>query len=75
MEDMLKTKSIDGDVVNVNMQAEVLRGSRLILQAAAAQALGEAATAARLAAEGRAIFDQLAYPPARIVALAQQLPH
>ena len=30
MEDMLKTKSIDGDVVNVNMQDEVLRGTTVI---------------------------------------------
>ncbi len=30
MEDMLKTKSIDGDVVNVDMQDEVLRGTTVI---------------------------------------------
>jgi NAD(P) transhydrogenase subunit alpha len=30
MEDMIKTKSIDGDVVNVDMQDEVLRGTTVI---------------------------------------------
>jgi NAD(P) transhydrogenase subunit alpha len=30
MEDMVKTKSIDGDVVNVDMQDEVLRGTTVI---------------------------------------------
>ena len=30
MEDMLKTKSIDGDAINVNMQDEVLRGTTVI---------------------------------------------
>jgi NAD(P) transhydrogenase subunit alpha len=30
MEDMLKTKSIDGDVINVNMQDEVLRGTTVV---------------------------------------------
>ncbi len=30
MEDMIKTKSIDGDVVNVDMQDEVLRGTTVV---------------------------------------------
>jgi NAD(P) transhydrogenase subunit alpha len=30
MEDMIKTKSIDGDVINVDMQDEVLRGTTVI---------------------------------------------
>ena len=54
--------------------AAVLQAGNRLLQARAAQALGDAAAASRLAAEGRALLARLAYPPPSLVALAQRLP-
>ena len=53
--------------------ASLLAANR-VLQASAAQALGDRAAAVRLAAEARSLVAALAYPPPRILDLASQLP-
>lgn len=51
-----------------------LLATNRVLQASAAQALGDRAAAVRLAAEARSLLAPLAYPPPRILDLASQLP-